>query len=105
MRKGCAEYSILVTLTSKEAYGYEILQHLSKCEQLTLGESTVYPLLSRLTREGFLTVQVRSSTSGPPRRYYRLTSAGRERLKWMHEYWGQLVESMSAITKEFTHEQ
>ena len=44
MRKGCAEYSILVTLAGKEAYGYEILQHLSKCEQLTLGESTVYPL-------------------------------------------------------------
>jgi PadR family transcriptional regulator PadR len=105
MRKGCAEYSILVTLTCKEAYGYEILQHLSKCEQLTLGESTVYPLLRRLTKEGFLTVHARMSTNGPPRRYYQLTPAGRERLQWMHDYWAELVESMSTIKKEFSHEQ
>lgn len=104
MRKGCAEYSILVTLSGKEAYGYEILQRLSKCEPLTLGESTVYPLLSRLTREGFLTVQVRDSTSGPPRRYYRLTPAGRERLRGMHEYWGNLVDAMSTIKKESGHD-
>ena len=104
MRKGCAEYSILAMLSGKEAYGYEILQHLSKHETLTLGESTVYPLLSRLTREGFLTVQTRNSTSGPPRRYYRLTPAGRDRLQGMHDYWGNLVDSMSTIKKEFSHE-
>ena len=88
MRKGCAEYSILMTLGGGEAYGYEILQRLSVCEPLRLGESTVYPLLSRLTREGFLTVHVRESPNGPPRRYYRLTSSGRERVQSMHAYWG-----------------
>ena len=104
MRKGCAEYCILVALGGQEAYGYEILQRLSRCEPLKLGESTVYPLLSRLTREGFLTVQVRESASGPPRRYYRLTASGRERLQGMHTYWGDLVASMSLLKKEASHE-
>lgn len=103
MRKGCAEYCLLAALAGGEAYGYEILQRLSRYEPLTLGESTVYPLLSRLTREGFLTVQVRDSNSGPPRRYYRLTPAGRERLQGMHDYWGNLVEAMSTIKKESSH--
>ena len=103
MRKGCAEYCLLAALAGGEAYGYEILQRLSRYEPLTLGESTVYPLLSRLTREGFLTVQVRDSSSGPPRRYYRLTPEGRERLRGMHAYWDHLVESMSNIKKEPGH--
>ena len=97
MRKGCAEYSILVMLDGREAYGYEILQHLATCEQLRLGESTVYPLLKKLAREGFLRMQVRKSSSGPQRRYYRLTPAGRDRLQWMHDYWDSLVASMSKI--------
>jgi len=104
MRKGCAEYCILMTLSGGEAYGYEILQRLSGCEPLKLGESTVYPLLSRLTRDGFLTVQVRQSTSGPPRRYYRLTASGRDRLHSMHAYWGDLVATMSLLKREAHHE-
>lgn len=103
MRKGCAEYSMLVVLAGGEAYGYEIFQYLSKTQTLRLGVSTVYPLLNRLTREGYLAVRVCNSKHGPPRRYYRMTAAGRERLEGMHDYWRDLVKSMSAIKMKFVH--
>jgi len=99
LRKGCAEYILLVCLRDGEAYGYEILQSLSQFHPLSIGESTLYPLLGRLTREGFLSQRVMNSTSGPPRRYYRLTREGRDRLEQMDVYWKRLVGSVDELKK------
>lgn len=94
LRKGCAEYIILLSLREREAYGYEIMQTLAGVSTLALGESTVYPLLGRLTEDGYLSVRTVKSESGPPRRYYRLTQAGRGRLLQMEAYWEKLTASI-----------
>lgn len=104
LRKGFAEYVILLALRGREAYGYEILQMLSGDEALTLGESTVYPLLGRLTEDGYMLVREARSASGPPRRYYRLTPQGKDRLNAMNAYWGKLGQSIERAQKGDFHE-
>ena len=76
LRKGVVELAILAAIGRGETYGYRIVEQLKGLEGLELTESTVYPVLTRLARDGFLAVRTEESPSGPTRRYYRLTSEG-----------------------------
>ena len=100
LRKGIAEYVVLLTLRNREAYGYEILRDLTGMRHFAFGESTLYPLLGRLTRDGFLAVRTEASPHGPRRRYYRLTPAGNRRLEELGNYWSEMVEAVSSLRKE-----
>jgi PadR family transcriptional regulator, regulatory protein PadR len=100
LRKGIAEYIVMLALRDREAYGYEILQSLVEVRHLDLGESTVYPLLSRLAREGSLSIRLADSPAGPPRRYYRLTPSGMKRLREMEQYWKEFTHSIANINGE-----
>lgn len=100
VRKGLVEFCVLAVLNRGEAYGYELLQKLANAEGLAITESTVYPILSRLTKEGWVKVRVAPSPSGPPRRYYHLTALGRGRLRQMEEYWHDIQESLNGLLAE-----
>ena len=95
--KGLVELCVLGALHHGEAYGYEILQRLAQADNLAITESTVYPILARLAKEGTLEVRVAPSPSGPPRRYYRLTEAGRKRLAEMRQYWRDLTAAVNGL--------
>jgi PadR family transcriptional regulator PadR len=97
MRKGLVELCVLAVVKDGEAYGYEILQRLGRAESLSISESAVYPILARLTEEGALKVRTTPSPAGPPRRYYRLTPAGAERLAEMSGYWRDIVTAVDAL--------
>ena len=100
LRKGVIELAVLGALAGGEAYGYELLQRLNALDGLSLKESTVYPLLARLTKEKLLSVRVVPSASGPPRRYYRLTSPGEARLSAMIQEWEQLQSAVNHFLKK-----
>lgn len=102
VRKGLVELCVLAALDQGEAYGYQLLQRLAAVKGLAITESTVYPILSRLTEDGLLTVRAALSPAGPPRRYYRLTPAGRARMKEMSQYWGQIELSVAELLKGVT---
>lgn len=104
LRKGLAQYVILLVLRDREAYGYEILKQLSTVDTLELGESTLYPLLNRLTQDGLLAVRRVGSPAGPPRRYYRLTASGKALLEEMDGYWTRFMSSICTIREEGSHE-
>jgi PadR family transcriptional regulator PadR len=98
LRKGLAELSVLAAVERLgEAYGYQLVRFLTGHDGLSLTESTVYPLLARLAREGHLSVTSTPSPSGPPRRYYRLTATGRRSLATMSQHWTAVVESIQRI--------
>lgn len=99
VRKGLVELCVLAALDAGEAYGYQLLQRLAGVKGLAITESTVYPILSRLTEDGLLTVRQALSPAGPPRRYYRLTDAGRDRMKEMADYWTQIEVSVAELLK------
>jgi len=92
LRKGVTELVVLGALRQGEAYGYELLQRINAIDGLGLSESMVYPLLARLKRDRMVTVRAAPSPSGPPRRYYQLTAAGRRRLQAMQQEW-QTIET------------
>jgi PadR family transcriptional regulator PadR len=98
-RKGLVELCVMATLAEGEAYGYQIVERLGQVSGLTITESTVYPLLARLGRDGLLAVRSAPSSSGPPRRYYHLTEAGRKRLEEMAAHWQLMQQSVNLLLK------
>lgn len=104
IRKGLVELSVMATLERGEAYGYQIVEQLNACAGLATTESTVYPLLARLERDGLVSVRSAPSPAGPPRRYYRLTRAGQQRLGNMTRYWFQIQDSINHLLKERRHD-
>src|SRR5262249_61326920 len=97
LRKGLIELCVVATLGDGEAYGYQIVERLGGVAGLAITESTVYPLLARLERDGLVRVRSAPSPSGPPRRYYRLTDAGRQRLQDMARHWHQIQGSVNGL--------
>ena len=97
LRKGLMEFCILNLLKHGESYGYEILQSLQQIEELVVTDSTVYPILTRLRKNGYLKVRVAPSGEGPPRRYFSLTVVGLQRLKEMNIYWHNLQAAIELL--------
>lgn len=98
MRKGLAELSVLAFLKEREAYGYEILRDLRDFPGLSFKESTLYPVLARLTKNKLLSVRTAPSESGPPRRYYKLTPKGRSQLQKMIVFWRSLRDDIETLS-------
>lgn len=99
--RGTLEYCILLMLSRKTYYGYEILQELSNYPMLASTESTIYPLLRRLQKEGYLQSVWQDSAEGlPPRKYYSLTQEGEEYLSAMTKEWTNLLKAISNLKGE-----
>lgn len=90
MRKGILEYCILSTIAKGEIYASDIIAELKKAELLVV-EGTLYPLLTRLKNNGLLSYSWQESTSGPPRKYYKITEEGLNVLKKLDVTWKELV--------------
>lgn len=97
LRRGVVELAVLATVARGETYGYRIVEQLRELPGLEFTESTVYPVLSRLSADGMLAVRSEPSRSGPPRRYYRLTDQGRERMVRMAAGWNAMSGSLTRI--------
>ena len=100
LRKGLLELAILNSLGAGPLYGYDIVRRLGDVDSLVITEGTVYPILSRLRNEKYVETYIEESSSGPPRKYYRLTPRGRDELKRMNQHWEQLQDAMGTLRKE-----
>jgi PadR family transcriptional regulator PadR len=98
MRKGILEYCILSIIQKREVYPSEIIEELKKA-QLIVVEGTLYPLLTRLKNEGILTYRWEESQSGPPRKYYFLTSEGEQFLQELQITWSELQLAVMTVTQ------
>jgi PadR family transcriptional regulator PadR len=94
MRKGVLELCILSILSKGDAYPTEIIDKL-KDTKLVVVEGTLYPLLTRLKNTGLLAYRWEESTSGPPRKYYKLTEIGEQYLKELQTSWNELVDAVN----------
>lgn len=97
LRKGVAELAVLAVIAREESYGYRIVEKLQELDGLALSESTVYPVLTRLTRSGLLAVRTEASPAGPTRRYYRLTPTGRKWLSELTAGWQKVFGSLKTL--------
>src|SRR6058998_1679410 len=87
MRKGTLQYCVLALLADEERYGFDLVRGLAEMDGMVTSEGTIYPLLSRLRRDGLVESSWQESPSGPPRRYYRLTERGRSALDGFRLEW------------------
>ena len=90
---------ILASLARKESYGYELVVQLEDEGLTDIAAGTVYPLLTRLEREGLLTFRLIASATGPARKYYSPTPAGDRHLAQALEAWSALNTVVHNITK------
>ena len=97
LRRGVLEFCVLALLQDGERYGFEIVRALSEADGLVTTEGTLYPLLGRLRKEGAVETTWRESPSGPPRRYYRLTPAGRSLLTAFTTEWVRFRDSVDHL--------
>jgi PadR family transcriptional regulator PadR len=101
MRKGVLEFCILSVLSDGDAYPTEIIERMKKAK-LVVVEGTLYPLLTRLKNLELLAYRWEESTSGPPRKYYKLTETGEKFLRELETSWDELVASVDEVTKKKT---
>ncbi|MEA4917546.1 PadR family transcriptional regulator [Proteiniphilum sp.] len=99
MRKGVLEYCILSIIKRSEAYPGDIIDEMKEAG-LQLLEGTLYPLLNRLKNAGILTYQWVESTSGPPRKYFRLTEKGNEFYILLQATWDELATGVNTLTQK-----
>ena len=99
LRKGMLELCILNSINGRKVYGYDIVKTLRGTDGLVISEGTIYPILSRLHREGFVTTSIEESSEGPPRKYYALTKSGQAQLGRMNTYWESIESGIDGLRK------
>ena len=98
IKRGTLEFCILLMISKRSYYGYEIISELDKWQILAAKESTIYPLLRRLLKEGFLSSYWQETTEGlPPRKYYSITDTGKEYLGAMSTEWENLLSAIKGF--------
>jgi len=97
-KKGVLELCVLALLDKQDRYGYELVQKIS--DQIAISEGSVYPLLRRLTKEGYFTTYLQESTEGPSRKYYKLTENGRTYLHELLNEWKEFTDGVNQLLKE-----
>lgn len=98
IKRGSLELAILLMIRSKPTYGYEIISSLEKHPLLAAKENTIYPLLRRLLKVGYISGSWQESNEGlPPRKYYSITDIGSEYVHEICREWDNLVKSISEI--------
>jgi PadR family transcriptional regulator, regulatory protein PadR len=96
LNRGAIEHCVLALVADREAYAFDVVRQLG-ASGLVTSEGTVYPLLSRLRRQGLVTTTWRESTEGPPRRYYRITDDGRSALEAFRSAWTDFRDAVDGL--------
>jgi PadR family transcriptional regulator PadR len=98
-KKGVLELCVLVVLCRRDYYGYELVQTISR--NIDIAEGTIYPLLRRLTKEGYFMTYIQESAEGPARKYYQITEKGKQYTTGLLEEWKRFIGGVNAlISKE-----
>jgi PadR family transcriptional regulator, regulatory protein PadR len=97
LRRGVLPHAVLAALARQERYGFELVRLLTEDHGFSISEGTIYPLLSRLRRDGLVETSWRASDAGPPRRYYRLTRDGQLALDGFRAEWSSFRDAVDAL--------
>lgn len=96
-KKGVLELCVLAELCTKDFYGYELVEEISK--HIDISEGTIYPLLRRLKDEKYVTTYLVESNDGPPRKYYSLTEHGKGNAIELIKEWTNFSDGVNQIVK------
>lgn len=100
MLKGVLEGCVLALVGRGETYGYELVGTLASCGLTGIAEGTLYPLLMRLEKKGFIASTYRESEMGPRRKYYRITPEGAAEIDAFAEEFAKLSDVVESVLGE-----
>ena len=95
LKKGALELCVLALLARQESYAYDIAATLA--DSVDMGEGTIYPLMRRMQNDGLVTTRLVESSSGPPRKYYRLTPEGRAAYTAQKREWRAFTDAVNRL--------
>jgi PadR family transcriptional regulator, regulatory protein PadR len=98
LKKGALDLCVLALLSRGDGYAYEIASRLAQA--IDMGEGTIYPLMRRMQTEGLVETYLVESPSGPPRKYYRLTTKGRSSFAAQKAAWRKFAAAIETILGE-----
>lgn len=88
----------LLSIIEEEAsYGYEMVSKLRDRGLDLASEGSIYPLLSRLQKQGLIDGYLVQSSEGPARKYYRMSDEGRETLDQWKREWQEFSRSVDEV--------
>ena len=97
LMKGILEGCVLAIIQKEETYGYEILSSLENSGFENLGEGTLYPVLSRLDKNGYISCRKAKSPLGPIRKYYSITEEGKIYLENFKEVYQKVIHNANLV--------
>jgi len=99
LRRGTLELLLLRLLAEKPTYGYELVSQLARrsAGRFEIKEGTLYPVLYRLEDAGLIVPEWDPPARGVPRKVYRLTEAGVERVEELTAAWRSFAADVEAI--------
>lgn len=102
LRRGSLELIVLHLLSLGEAYGYQIVTTLAERTNgsLEVTDGTLYPVLYRLERAGFVAIRWETPDRGVPRKYYRLTRPGHVELARLTDEWNAFASAMARLLRQ-----
>jgi PadR family transcriptional regulator, regulatory protein PadR len=95
LKKGALELCVLALLSKHDSYAYEIAAQLA--DAIGMGEGTIYPLMRRLQTDGLVETYLVESSAGPPRKYYRLSEAGKKNFTSQQAAWKSFSGAVDSI--------
>lgn len=103
MRKGMLEYCVLLLLRGEPSYANDIILRLKDADLIVV-EGTLYPLLTRLKKDGLLSYEWKESQQGPPRKYYALTDVGLDWLAGLDAAWKELANTVELLKERILNQ-
>jgi len=94
-KKGIIELCVLKIVSTKDMYGFEVIENISK--EIEVNENTIYPILRRLTKQEYFETYKEVVSIGAPRKYYRLTPLGKQKLGEAEQEWTEFLGSVMRI--------
>lgn len=98
IKKGLLEFCVLQIISKEEVFTSEIIKELYKSKIIAV-EGTIYPLLNRLKKKGYINHNWRESRLGPPRKYYSISYEGTLQLKNLKISWKEIKSSVDKLIK------
>lgn len=96
-KKGVLELCVLSLLTQRDFYGYEMVEYIS--QHVNISEGTIYPLLRRFRKEGYVNTYLQESQEGPPRKYYEITEEGLRAYEVLVKEWNSFITGVNMILR------
>jgi len=102
LKRGTLEMVLLKLLMEREMYGYELVTEFQErgSGEFQIKDGTLYPVLYRLEKAGHVQPRWETQERGVPRKYYRVTPAGKKQVDRLVGEWRTFVDAVESLLNE-----